>query len=73
MYDVNSILQEQERLIRLYKKVDSLLRHTYCPGVEFRHPTESIIRIRAKLRRQKARLNAQIHAFNNTLKYQGDL
>lgn len=73
MYDVQSILSEQEVLIKRYKSLSSILRALYLEKTVRKLGEARVIKIATKLKREMAEINEQIYLFNQTLKFQGDL
>lgn len=87
MYDVTTVLTEQERLIEERNKlsakrkaINSMLRHLCNSTVRTKKGEEHVKELvnkfkdaRNKLNRYIYNIDQQIQAFNGTLKFQGDL
>lgn len=73
MYDVKSILDEQEDLIKKYNSLYSMLRALYSPKASTKLHEQTIIALANQIKRKMAKINEQIYLLNGTLKAQGDL
>jgi hypothetical protein len=73
MYDVKSILDEQEKLIKKYNALSSILRALDLESTRAKYPHDFVSQLAYKVKHKMAKINEQIYLLNGTLKAQGDL